>query len=344
MPVKQRQQARQEQRLSQNIQAAKQNKKELRKTPGSKDKKPSGGVSSSMTQRLFGVKTPPQTAQQSIPYREMHRDGICRTNAGLFNKTIAFGDTNYQLAQNEDKTQIFDGWCDFLNYFDSTISVQLSFINQYGNLTDFEKSIQIPENNDDFNSIRREYADMLKNQLAKGNNGLVKKKYITFGIEAASLRDAKPRLERIEADVIAGFKALGVGAQALSGQERLELLHGQFHPDGKEKLRFNWKDLPKTGLSTKDYIAPTSFDFRDGKTFRMGTSYGAVSFISIIAPELTDRMLADFLDMDNAITLNLHIKSIDQSEAIKTIKRKITDLDAMKIAEVRPDRALCEVA
>ena len=174
---------------------------------------------------------------------------------------------------------------------------------------------------------------MLKNQLAKGNNGLVKKKYITFGIEAASLAEAKPKLERIEADIIGNFKVLGVKARPLTGLERLEVIHGGLHPHGKEKFAFSWKDIARTGLSTKDFIAPTGFDFRDGKTFRMGTTYGAVSFISIIAPELNDRLLAEYLDMQNAVTVNLHIRSIDQTEAIKTIKRKITELDAMKINE-----------
>ena len=332
MSVKTKKQNQQEKRLQKNILAAKQNRKDLKSTAKTPVKKQSA-VKLSFMQRLFGTKQPPETAQQSIPFREMYRDGICRVNNKLYTKTVTFGDINYQLAQNEDKTQIFDGYCDFLNYFDSTISVQLSFVNQYGNKMDFEKSIDIPDRQDDFNSIRREYADMLKNQLAKGNNGLVKKKYITFGIEATGLREAKPKLERIEADIIGNFKTLGVSARPLTGLERLELFHGGLHPDGKEKFSFNWKDVARTGLSAKDYIAPTSFDFRDGKTFRMGTTYGAVSFVHIIAPELNDRMLADFLDMNNAITVNMHIKSIDQSEAIKTIKRKITDLDAMKINE-----------
>lgn len=333
MPIKQKKQSQQEKRLSQNIQAAKQNRKDLKSTPKPIKQKKDSGLKAFLLQKLFGIKTAPQTTQQSIPYREMYRDGICRVNDKLYTKTITFTDINYQLAQNEDKTQIFDSYCDFLNYFDSTISVQLSFINQYGNTSDFEKSIDIPEGADDFNSIRREYADMLKNQLAKGNNGLVKRKYITFGVEASHMREAKPKLERIEADIIGNFKTLGVKAYPLTGLERLEILHGSFHPDGKEKLHFNWKNLAETGLSTKDFIAPTSFDFRDGKLFRMGTTYGAVSYIQIIAPELTDRLLADFLDMDNAVTVNLHIKSIDQIEAIKTIKRKITELDAMKINE-----------
>jgi hypothetical protein len=296
-------------------------------------------LKASLFQRVFGTKEPPATAQQSIPYREMYRDGICRVNERLFTKTVTFGDINYQLAQNEDKTQIFEGWCDFLNYFDSTVSVQISFINQYGNKTDFEGAINIPERSDDFNSIRAEYADMLKNQLAKGNNGLVKKKYITFGIEAGSLREAKPKLERIEADIIGNFKTLGVKAQPLNGPERLEVLHGALHPDGKDKLRMTWRQLAETGMNTKDFIAPTSFDFGGagvsgaGKAFRMGTTYGAASHIQIIAPELSDKLLADFLDMNNALVMSLHIRSIDQMQAIKTIKRKITELDAMKINE-----------
>jgi len=284
-----------------------------------------------LIERLFGKA--PSTAQQTIPYIAMHRDGICQTTPRLYNKTVQFNDINYQLAQNDDKEAIFEGYCDFLNYFDQSIHVQLSFINKHGNMQDFERSIDIPSQEDGFNSIRREYSDMLKNQLAKGNNGLVKQKYITFGIEADSLKEAKSKLERIELDVMNNFKVLGVSARSLDGRQRLELLHSQLHPTGKEKLRFDWSELAKTGLSTKDYIAPTSFDFRDKRTFVMGQTVGATSFVQIVAPELTDKLLADYLNMDNAITVTMHIQSIDQMAAIKMIKRKITDIDAMKISE-----------
>lgn len=293
----------------------------------------SAGVSNSVKTRLFGQADAPKSAQQTIPFKEMHRDGVCRVTNKLYTKTILFGDLNYQLAQNEDKNAIFESYCDFLNYFDSSVHVQLTFLNKRANIRDFERSIEIPGRADQFDSIRTEYADMLKNQLAKGRNGIVREKYITFGVEAASLKEAKPRLERIEADVLSNFKTLGASARALTGAERLELLHGQLHPDGQEKLRFDWKDIVRTGMSTKDFIAPSSFDFRDSKTFRVGEHYGAVSFIQIMAPELSDRMLAEFFDLDTIVTVNLHIRSIDQAEAIKTVKRKLTDLDAMKIAE-----------
>ena len=111
------------------------------------------------------------------------------------------------------------------------------------------------------------------------------------------------------------------------------MLHQIFHMDGQEPFQFSWDWLAPSGLSTKDFIAPSSFSFPNGKTFCMGKKFGAVSFVQILAPELNDRMLADFLDMESSLIVNLHIQSVDQVSAIKTIKRKITDLDRAKIEE-----------
>ena len=272
------------------------------------------------------------TAQQTIPYLALYPDGICKVTEKKYSKSIAYDDINYQLAQADDKTAIFENWCDFLNYFDATVSVQLSFINRGTRSGGAEEVVAIPAQNDAFNSIRTEYADMLKHQLAKGNNGFVKSKYITFSVEADNLNAAKARLARIETDILNNFKVLGAAARPMTGYERLEALHSVFHPEG-EPFRFSWDWLTPSGLTTKDFIAPSSFRFGEGRYFRMGRKIGAVSFLEILAPELNDRMLADILDLETGIVVNLHIKSIDQTEAIKTIKRKITDLDKMKIEE-----------
>lgn len=273
------------------------------------------------------------SAQNSIRYREMGSDGICRVDERFYSKTIRFTDINYQLAQAEVKNAIFEHWCDFLNYFDSSIQFQLSFINHRTDLKEFDKMIDIPPQNDAFDDIRMEYATMLKNQLAKGNNGMVKSKFITFGIEAESRSKAKPKLERIEADILGNFKALGVTAFPMNGVERLKVLYETFNGDTNEPFRFSYDMLMQSGLRTKDYIAPSSFDFREGKYFRMGRTIGAVSYLQIIAPELTDRMLAEFLDVDHDIIINLHIRSMDQTRAIKNIKSKLTDINKMKIEE-----------
>jgi len=335
--LKTKQQAKQ----ARNLQAAKKElKKEKSDLKATLRLTPDAKLSSRDKRRLFASVSKakrdgrlPKTAQQTIPYQEMCRDGICIIGDRYFTKQIQFYDVNYQLAQNEDKNLIFENYCDFLNYFDSSIKVQLSFLNQRADMEEYQKSIHIPEQADDFNGIRREYSGMLKGQLARGNNGLTKTKYITFGIEADSLKEAKPRLERIEADVLANFKVLGVRAHSLDGYERLAILHRMFHPADNQKFKFAWDAIWKTGLSSKDFIAPDSFTFKSGQYFQIGRTYGAVSFLQILAPELTDRMLADFLDLENSMVVTLHIQSIDQSAAIKNIKRKITDLDRMKIEE-----------
>ena len=274
-----------------------------------------------------------KSAQDSIPFQRMFPDGICRVTDHYYTKTVQFQDINYQLNQNEDKAAIFDGWCDFLNYFDSSVRFELSFINTAANKDTYSERIAIPIKGDSYDSIRAEYTQMLKNQLAKGNNGLIKTKYLTFGIEADSLKSAKLRLERIETDVLNNFKRLGVQADPMNGKQRLELLHGIFHMDEQQPFLFDWDWLAPTGLSVKDFIAPSSFSFRNGKNFTMGRKIGQVSFLQILAPELNDRMLADFLDMQSSLIVTMHVQSVDQVKAIRTIKRKITDLQKMTIEE-----------
>lgn len=275
----------------------------------------------------------PQTAQQSIPFQRMFPDGVCRVTDNYYTKTVQFQDINYQLAQQEDKTAIFDEWCSFLNFFDSSIHFELSFMNMSTDADSFEKSIRIPFRKDEFNPIRAEYSQMLRKQLAQGNNGLTKTKYLTFGIEADSMRQAKPRLMHIENDLLNNFRRLGVIAKTLNGKERLHLMHEMFHMGDDDKFLFDWKWLVESGLSVKDFIAPTSFAFKGNRTFQMGGIYGAMSYLAITASDLSDRMLADFLDMESSQIVTMHIQSIDQTAAIKTIKHTITELDRSKIEE-----------
>jgi hypothetical protein len=86
----------------------------------------------------------------------MWPDGICRVKPGYFTKTIQFQDINYQLNQNEDKTAIFDGWCDFLNYFDSSVKFQLSFMNMAANKDTYgQKHRHPPRRAMTFDNIRK---------------------------------------------------------------------------------------------------------------------------------------------------------------------------------------------
>lgn len=272
----------------------------------------------------------PQSAQQTIPYKEMLRDGICKVREGFYTKTLSYEDINYAVASSDDQSTIFDGYCAFFNYFDSALPFQLSFIN-HRSRPENRYSVNISPQDDAFNSIRGEFTDMLENQIAKSNNGIVRSKYITFGIHADGIGTARPRLERVEADIMGNFKKLGVQSASLSGRERLEVLHSQLHPGGREPFRFSWDMIPKTGMGTKDFIAPTSFDFRQSRSFRVGQTWGAAMHMQIMASELSDKLLAELLEVDAEMTITLHIQTVDQTKAVKTVKAKLSDIDKMKI-------------
>ena len=275
----------------------------------------------------------PRTAQQTLPFDRMFPDGICRVGLDYYTKTIQFQDINYQLAQQDDKTEIFEEWCSFLNFFDSSVHFQLSFMNFATEVGDFEKKIAIEHQSDAFNDVRDEYSGILLRNMQAGNNGLTKVKYITFGIHADSMKSAKPRLIHIEMDILNNFKRLGVIAESLNGEQRLALMHKQLHMGDSAKFHFNWRYLVKSGLSVKDFIAPSSFEFPNGRYFKMGDTWCSMSFLSIDASDVSDRMLADFLGMESSQIVTMHLHSVDQNEAIKTVKHTITELDRSKIEE-----------
>lgn len=273
------------------------------------------------------------TAQETIAFQKMYPNGICKVRDGYYSKTIQFDDLNYRLAQMDDRKSILDEWGSFLNFFDSSIHVELSYFDRKPDFIQMEKELQIPTREDSLDSVRSEYSDLIQRLSKEGNHGLEKKRYLTFGVEATSVKEAMPRLERVEKDILRNFKHLGVKAKALNGRDRLHFMHDIFHVGDNHCFYFQWKNLKKQGMSEKDFIAPSVFEFPDGKTFRMGKTYGAMSFLSVTATELSDRVLEDFLDMDSSKLFTIHIEPIDQVEAVKRIKHKITDLDSSKIEE-----------
>jgi len=112
--------------------------------------------------RTRGDRTVPHSAQGSIPFQRMFPDGICRVTDNYYTKTIQFQDINYQLAQQENQTAIFEEWCSFLNFFDSSIRFELSFMNMATDASNFEKMVRIPYQNQNVHFLNMvDEADLL---------------------------------------------------------------------------------------------------------------------------------------------------------------------------------------
>lgn len=273
------------------------------------------------------------SAQKTIPYKQMFKDGVCQVTDDYYTKTICFNDINYQLARNEDKQAIFQEFCNLHNYFDDSLDIQFTYMNVSDDAETYKKCIHIEDQDDAFNDIRHEFVEMLQTQLERGNNGLVRLKYLTFGVTEKDISTARSKLHHLEAEIIGNFKHMGVASYGLNGIERLEILHRAFNPDSENKFVFDWKMRAQTGMSTKDAIAPSSFNFGKKNIFAMGDVFGSTSFIDIISTEVSDRMLTDYLSIDENIFVNIHLRSWEQQAAVKFVKLKNTAVEAMKIDE-----------
>ena len=292
----------------------------------------------------------PKTAQQSIPFNYMTRDGIAiasepekfslfgyimgkqKPTETRYSKSVQFYDADYEIADFSKQQSIFAKYCSLLNSFDSSVKFQISVINLTSD-DDFDEIIQIPEHDDDFNDIRKEYAQMLKKQLAKGNNGFVRVNYITFSIRETSLKKARQKLKGIEKDIINCFRSFGVSAVTLNGEERLFALFKILHQYSDEPFICDFNKMADSGNMPKDYIAPSSFNFSKRDMFECGRFYGSTFSINLIASEISDRFLTNLMDSENPIAFNMHFTAIDNLEAKKFVKLKLSNVEKMKVDE-----------
>lgn len=73
------------------------------------------------------------TAQETIPYERIWADGLMRLPGGIYSKTILFEDINYQLAGQDAQEAAFARFCDFYNYFDSSVNLQITLLSHLTN-------------------------------------------------------------------------------------------------------------------------------------------------------------------------------------------------------------------
>ncbi|WP_084758038.1 VirB4-like conjugal transfer ATPase, CD1110 family [Defluviitalea phaphyphila] len=261
----------------------------------------------------------------------MYEDGICEIENGLFSKTIKFSDINYQIARREEQVEIFSRYCEFLNYFDPSINLQITIHNKHINTEDFKAQMLIPMREDELDKYRKEYNAMLSEKALQGQNSIVREKYLTFAIKADDYQSAIPVLSRLETDIITNFKSLGCDTKILSGAERLEFLHKFFNPD--DKYVFDYEYLLYSNLTTKDYIAPDSFNFQHKNYYEFGDYYGQTLYLKDLPPDLSDKLITELSDIPCNMTITLHINSVDQEEAFALVKRKIAFMEQQKIDE-----------
>ncbi|MGX7197344.1 VirB4-like conjugal transfer ATPase, CD1110 family [Enterococcus olivae] len=275
------------------------------------------------------------STQDSLPFNRFDSNGVVSIGKNIYSKSIRFSDVGYQLSKDEDKTRIFSLYCSLLNWFDPVVQFQFSFINHAIEQKENDNK-DMDEGSEKIQQLRKEYADFIGNQREKGSNGITRNKYLTFSIKDASYENAVRRLETIEENVKRLFKRLGASTYSLNGVERLSVLNKLLN--NGEKSYINVEHLPNDIFDQaleKDYIAPRLLNFNNEKRtyFKIGNRLGSTMYFNVTSSELADRVLVDFLELQKELAISIHMRSMDQQKAIRMMKTKSSDLDAIKIKE-----------
>jgi len=289
----------------------------------------------------------PTTAQKTIRFDKMYQDGIClivqpkedklkvgeKEYENFYTKMMEFYDVNYELLDIEEQAEMLGQYSNLINYFAPGVKIEFFLFNRKVPEEALTQAFEIPPQGDSHDDIREEFSDMLKKQNAKGNNGIIKSKYLIFGIVAPNIEEARSKLKQLEFDIEKNLRNMGTHVKKLDGKERLLVLHDFYNQSTMSPFQFSFKDMAESGHTVKDYIAPPAFDFRFPSRFKIGKMMGCVMYLDISAPRLSDEMLRKILNIDANISVSIHLETKDPVKAMKQLKGTLSNIQKSKIDE-----------
>ncbi len=280
-----------------------------------------------------GKKSREISTQQTIAFEEVYEDGICKVHDNFYTKMIEFHDVNYVLLDDTERANVLGLYSQCINCFDPSVTCQLFLFNRRVNAKNLETQFDIALQGDSHDDIREEYSEMLKNLSTKGTNGIVKGKYLIFGVEAPNLKEARSRFKGLQSDIVNHFRGIGSNARILNGEDRIKLLHEYYNQNEEEAFDFSYERMEEIGDTQKDQVAPHKMDFRNPGYFKMGNAYGKVRYFDLVAPKISDEVLTSILDLDDTLCVSIHFRTIDTFKAIKMLKHALSEVQKSKINE-----------
>lgn len=273
------------------------------------------------------------TIQSTIPYKRVYKNGIIEIEKGVFTKSYALKDINYQIAQEDDQIMMFKKYCEFLNSFDPSIKIQITINNRNIDKEEFKEEILLKHKGNNLDKYIDEYNDMLVEKMAEGKNNMTRERYVTVSVQAESYEAANNIFARLDTDVPNAVKKIGdCEAKILSVTERLKILHdllnvgheNEFHADVENAEQW-LADLAMKGLDTKDVIAPDGIEFK-GNYLKIGDKFARILYLNELPTRLTDNVLSELTDSNFNMITSLNLAAVPQDEGIKIVRNQITNI------------------
>ena len=190
----------------------------------------------------------PKSIQETIEIVKVAENGIFEVARGKYSKCYRFQDINYTTTSDAQQESIALLYCKFLNSLDCNYKITMN--NKNRDMKAMRENVMIPYQEDGYDNLRKAYNDVMEEQILEGKQGIEQELYLTVTIERKNFEEAKAQFATIEATIKKRFTELGSEIKALTGNERLKILHDYYHLGEEGQYEFDLKEYKKLG---KDY-------------------------------------------------------------------------------------------
>ncbi|HHD9260675.1 TPA: VirB4-like conjugal transfer ATPase, CD1110 family [Streptococcus pneumoniae] len=272
----------------------------------------------------------PSTAN-SLAYQALYQNGLMQVKEDYFSQSYLLGDVNYQTVGLEDKGAIIEKYSDLINSLDDQTNFQLTIFNKRLNLEKFRQSVLYEEKEDGYDSYRKELNRMMNQNLDSGENNFSAVKLISFGRKDSNPKQAYRSLSQIGEYFKSGFSEIDARFESLAGEERVNLLADMLR--GEHHLPFSYRDLTRSGQTTRHFIAPNLLDFKNKNYLQINDRLLQIVYVRDYGMELGDQFIRDLMQGDLELIVSLHAQSSTKADAMKKLRTKKTLMESQKIGE-----------
>ena len=272
----------------------------------------------------------PSTAN-TLSYQALYQNGLMQVKEDYFSQSYLLGDVNYQTVGLEDKGAIIEKYSDLINSLDDQTNFQLTIFNKRLNLEKFRQSVLYEEKEDGYDTYRKELNRMMNQNLDSGENNFSAVKLISFGRKDSNPKQAYRSLSQIGEYFKSGFSEIDARFESLAGEERVNLLADMLR--GEHHLPFSYRDLTRSGQTTRHFIAPNLLDFKNKNYLQINDRLLQIVYVRDYGMELGDQFIRDLMQGDLELIVSLHAQSSTKADAMKKLRTKKTLMESQKIGE-----------
>lgn len=270
----------------------------------------------------------PRTTQKTLPYKCVCDNFLMKVDDNKYSKTYVFEDVNYSIAKQEEQESIFLGYCSVLNSFDTSADIQVTVHNNRVNKDEFNKMVLLQHKGNDYDHYIDVYNEMLKDKMEKGQNGIIRKKYLTVTLQATDLEAARGKFTAIDLELTNAFKKIGSVITPLTSNDRVNLLKDIFKSVDEIIPELSEKDFKRQ--AERAYCCPDYFEFKKDY-FMWNNKYARTMFIKDMPSSLKDDMLTEIANTNLDVMITVNIAPVDPYKALKIVNHQLTSMRANKL-------------